>query len=57
MAVRIIDDETVLVDTTEVATFRRTVARVAVEQEAHLREIVPLDDDLDSVFRYLVGQQ
>lgn len=57
MAVRIIDDETVLVDTTEVGAFRRTVARVAVEQQAHLREIVPLDDDLDSVFRYLVGQQ
>ena len=57
MAVRIVDDATVLVDTTDVATFRRTVARVAAEQAAHLREIVPLDDDLDSVFRYLVGHQ
>lgn len=56
MAVRIVDAETVVIDTTDVASFRRGIARVAVEQQAHLREVVPLDDDLDSVFRYLVGQ-
>ncbi len=56
-AVRIVDATTLTVDTTEVAQFRRSVAQVAAAQGAHLREVVPLDDDLDSVFRYLVGQR
>jgi ABC-2 type transport system ATP-binding protein len=56
MGVRIADATTVLVDTTDVQRFRTTVAKVAAESSAHLREVVPLDDDLDSVFRYLVGR-
>jgi ABC-2 type transport system ATP-binding protein len=56
MGVRIADETTVLVDTNDVQRFRATVAKVASEHSAHLREVVPLDDDLDSVFRYLVGR-
>ncbi len=55
MGVQLTGDDTVLVETTDVARFRALVARVAVDQGAHLREVAPLDDDLDSVFRYLVG--
>ena len=50
------------VDTVVVETDRRprasgaTVAAVARDADARLWEVVPLDDDLDSVFRYLVGR-
>ena len=47
--------ESVLVDTTLVGAFRRAVAAVAAEHGIRLLEVTPLDDDLDSVFRYLVG--
>lgn len=46
-----------IVDTVDAATFRRSVAVVAREVGARLTEVVPLDDDLDSVFRYLVARQ
>ena len=46
----------VLVDTTEPAAFRRAVAPMARDRDASLLELRPLDDDLESVFRYLVGQ-
>jgi len=36
--------------------FRRSVAVVARDKDLELDELVPLDDDLDSVFRYLVGR-
>jgi ABC-2 type transport system ATP-binding protein len=44
----------VLVDTTDAITFRRAVAPAARAVDAALYEVTPLDDDLDSVFRYLV---
>lgn len=44
----------VVVDTYEVAGFRRAVAPVARAADARLLEVAPLDDDLESVFRYLV---
>lgn len=44
----------VLVETADVGTFRRSVAAAARRVDADLLEITPLDDDLDSVFRYLV---
>ena len=37
------------------ASFRQAVADVARAVGAHLYEVSPLDDDLESVFRYLVG--
>lgn len=42
------------VETSDAPTFRRAVARAAVAVDAVLTEVTPLDDDLDSVFRYLV---
>ena len=44
----------VVVDTTDAATFRRMVAVAGRDVGATLWEITPLDDDLESVFRYLV---
>lgn len=48
---------TVIVDTVDAGAFRRTVPRVARDAGTRLTEIVPLDDDLESVFRYLVGRR
>lgn len=45
----------VVVDTNDVTAFRTSVAAVAKKANARLIEVVPLDDDLESVFRYLVG--
>ena len=44
------------VETTDIHRFRREVAVAARTLELPLDEVVPLDDDLDSVFRYLVGR-
>jgi ABC-2 type transport system ATP-binding protein len=46
----------VIVDTTDAPLFRRSVAKAAQRADATLLEVSPLDDDLDSVFRYLVGR-
>jgi ABC-2 type transport system ATP-binding protein len=51
-----VDGDTIVVDTTDAARVRRTVALVARAVGARLEELVPLDDDLESVFRYLVGR-
>lgn len=49
-------DGSVLVDTDNVEEFRRTVAPVAKHFNLQLLEVRPLDDDLESVFKYLVGR-
>jgi ABC-2 type transport system ATP-binding protein len=50
-----LDGETdVVVDTLDVSAFRKAVAPVARDADARLWEVTPLDDDLESVFRYLV---
>ena len=49
-----VDDGGVSADTTDVDAFGRAVAPLAVEFGARLNEFKPLDDDLESVFRYLV---
>ncbi|MFT7600836.1 MAG: ABC-2 type transport system ATP-binding protein [Acidimicrobiales bacterium] len=41
--------------TNDVRRFRREVALVCSDQGLRLEEITPLDEDLESVFRYLVG--
>jgi len=51
----VVDIDTVVVETDRVHELRSTVAAVARDADARLWEVVPLDDDLDSVFRYLVG--
>jgi ABC-2 type transport system ATP-binding protein len=48
---------TVTVDTLEVSAFRRAVAALAAREHARLYELAPIDDDLDSVFRYLVERR
>ncbi len=45
------------VSTTSVVELRRYLPHVARELGQQLREVMPLDDDLESVFRYLVGGQ
>lgn len=52
---RLVDVHTAEYDVDDVATFRRSVAPLARHHDASLDEIIPLDDDLESVFRYLVG--
>jgi ABC-2 type transport system ATP-binding protein len=49
-----IDDRNLLVDTVDVDAFGRQLAGIAVELGVRLTEVSPLDDDLESVFRYLV---
>jgi ABC-2 type transport system ATP-binding protein len=49
--------DSLVVDTVDVASFRRSVAVVARDGGARLTEVAPLDDDLESVFRYLVGRR
>jgi ABC-2 type transport system ATP-binding protein len=47
--------DTVVVDTTEVHAFRRQLAGLAHRAGLDLSEVQPLDEDLESVFRYVVG--
>jgi ABC-2 type transport system ATP-binding protein len=56
VAVRLESAGSAVVDTLDAARLRREVPAVAVERGARLYEITPLDDDLESVFRYLVGR-
>jgi len=53
---RLETDDAVVVDTSDPTAFRRAVAPAARGRDASLLELRPLDDDLASVFRYLVGQ-
>ncbi|HRW39188.1 MAG TPA: ABC transporter ATP-binding protein [Aquihabitans sp.] len=45
-----------VVETTDAPRFRRAIATASQDVAASLLEVTPLDDDLDSVFRYLVGR-
>jgi ABC-2 type transport system ATP-binding protein len=45
---------TVQVEVQDVTAFRRAIAAVARDAGARLTEVVPLDEDLESVFAYLV---
>ena len=47
--------DTLVIDTTAPASFRRAIAPLARDYGATLWEVNPLDEDLESVFRYLVG--
>jgi ABC-2 type transport system ATP-binding protein len=49
-----VDDRNVMVDTLDVDAFGRQVAALSVELGVRLTEVSPLDDDLESVFKYLV---
>jgi len=54
--VSVVEDRLVL-DTRDVGLFGRQLAPLAVELGVELNELVPLDDDLESVFRYLVERR
>jgi ABC-2 type transport system ATP-binding protein len=54
--VTVASDGAVLVDTDDVDQFRRNLAPVAKQLDLQLLEVRPLDDDLESVFKYLVGR-
>ena len=49
-----LDGAHVVVHTTDIDAFGRKLAPLAVELGVRLTEVNPLDDDLESVFRYLV---
>ena len=53
-AVRLSGEGAIEVETTDVARFRSGVATIARDLDLRLYEVKPLDDDLESVFRYLV---
>jgi ABC-2 type transport system ATP-binding protein len=55
-AVELEGPDAVTIETTDVRAFRRGVLPVARSTQASVSEIRPLDDDLESVFRYLVGR-
>jgi ABC-2 type transport system ATP-binding protein len=57
VGVRMEGEHTLMVDTLEVERFRRAIAVLARERGAALSEVAPLDDDLESVFLYLVGRR
>jgi ABC-2 type transport system ATP-binding protein len=50
-------DNAIVIDTWKVTPFRRRLPRLARELDLHLLEVAPLDDDLESVFRYLVARR
>ncbi|WP_419841958.1 ABC transporter ATP-binding protein [Candidatus Poriferisodalis sp.] len=52
-----VDGDVVVADTLDVDRLGRDIAPVAKAMSVRLRQIVPLDDDLESVFRYLVERR
>ncbi len=50
-------DDTALLETDDVVTLRAAVAGAATASQTVLRELIPLDDDLESVFRYVVDER
>lgn len=55
MGVTLNGADELVVETADIHQFRTTVARIAKEHDTRLFEVRPIDDDLESVFRYLVG--
>jgi ABC-2 type transport system ATP-binding protein len=49
--------EELVADTNDVDRFGREIAQVARQLGVRLREVEPTDDDLESVFRYLVERR
>jgi ABC-2 type transport system ATP-binding protein len=56
LAVRLDQADVLVVETSDAATFRRVLPQAARHAQARLTEVAPLDDDLESVFRYLVAR-
>ena len=51
-----IEGDSHIVDTTDIVEFSRLVAPLSQDVNARLMELKPLDEDLESVFRYLVAR-
>ena len=49
-----LDGDATVIDTLDAGVLRRSLAVVARDRQLRLHEVTPLDDDLESVFRYLV---
>jgi len=49
-----VDGDSLTVDSVDADEFGRAVSALAQEESVTLREVTPLDDDLESVFRYIV---
>ena len=56
-AVQTAGDNAIVIDTWTVSPFRRRLPRLVQELDVRLLELAPLDDDLESVFRYLVARR
>jgi ABC-2 type transport system ATP-binding protein len=56
-AVQTAGDNAIVIDTWTVSPFRRRLPRLTQEIGVRLFEVAPLDDDLESVFRYLVARR
>jgi ABC-2 type transport system ATP-binding protein len=52
----VIDDD-LLAEIVDISTFRRLLPRASVQAGVSVHEVVPLDEDLESVFRYLVARR
>jgi ABC-2 type transport system ATP-binding protein len=52
-----VNDGWIEVETHDAPAFRRSVAMVARDCDARLTEVKALDDDLESVFAYLIGRR
>jgi ABC-2 type transport system ATP-binding protein len=57
MGVSVAGEASIVVETLDAPAVRTSVAREARDLDARLTEVVPLDDDLESVFRYLVARR
>lgn len=53
--VQLVGADTIEVQTSDALAFRQDIAAVAKRSRVRLLEVDPLDEDLESVFRYLVG--
>jgi ABC-2 type transport system ATP-binding protein len=56
-AVQTAGDNAIVIDTWTVSPFRHRLPRLVQELGLRLFELAPLDDDLESVFRYLVARR
>jgi ABC-2 type transport system ATP-binding protein len=56
-AVQTAGESAIVIDTWTVGPFRHRLPRLVNELGLHLLEMAPLDDDLESVFRYLVARR
>ena len=54
VAVELVSDDELRVDTDNITVFRTELVQIAVRLDVDLQELTALDEDLDSVFRYLV---